>query len=49
MFQAAITHIEQARRYIATAKAHKRAFPKICAEYLRAAETQLIMAELYVK
>jgi len=49
MFTAAITHLKQARKYIATAKAYKRAFPKICAEYLKEAEIQLVMAELYIK
>ena len=49
MFTAAITHIEQARKYIATAKAYKRAFPKVCEEYIEAAEKQLVLAELYIK
>ncbi len=49
MFQAARKNIDQARKYIATARAYKRMFPKVCIEYLAAAERQLIMAELYIK
>ena len=49
MFTAVRRHLDQARGFIATARAYKRSFPQIAISYLQAAEKQLIMAELYIK
>jgi hypothetical protein len=49
MFQAARKHLDKARRHLNTAIALKGFSRKAMMDQLRLAETQLVMAELFIK
>ena len=49
MFSAAKASIDQARKYIETARALTGFSKSAKAEYLKLAEQQILMAELYIK
>lgn len=49
MFTAARRHLEEARKFIATARALVGFSRTAKDEYLKKAEVQLVMAELYIK